>query len=43
MKVIVFGGSGFLASHVADALTEAGHDVLIYDKVPSPYLDKKII
>lgn len=31
MKAIVFGGSGFLGSHVADALTQAGHQVAIYD------------
>src|SRR3989304_625650 len=37
-KVVVFGGSGFLGSHVADALTEAGYDVAIYDLKPSPYL-----
>lgn len=40
MKVTVFGGSGFLGSHVADALTEAGHAVIIYDLRPSPYLQK---
>lgn len=37
-KVVVFGGSGFLGSHVADALTDAGYDVTIYDLRPSPYL-----
>jgi UDP-glucose 4-epimerase len=36
--VIVFGGSGFLGSHVADALSDAGHRVRIFDRVPSPYL-----
>lgn len=39
-KVAVFGGSGFLGSHVADALTEAGHIVTIYDRIKSPYLKK---
>jgi UDP-glucose 4-epimerase len=38
MNVIVFGGSGFLGSHVADALTEAGHAVTVYDLRPSLYL-----
>lgn len=38
MKIIVFGGSGFLGSHVADALTASGHEVTIYDLVRSPYL-----
>jgi len=37
-KVVVFGGSGFLGSHVADALTDAGHEVVIYDLKPSLYL-----
>lgn len=38
MKVAVFGGSGFLGSHVADALTVAGHDVSIFDIKESPYI-----
>jgi len=36
--VIVFGGSGFLGSHVADALSEAGNRVRIYDLTPSIYI-----
>jgi UDP-glucose 4-epimerase len=38
MKVVVLGGSGFLGSHVADQLTHAGHQVYIYDRAPSPWL-----
>ncbi len=38
MKAIVFGGSGFLGSHVADALTAAGYDVKIFDLRESQYL-----
>ena len=38
MKAIVFGGSGFMGSHVADQLTEAGYDVTIFDLESSPYL-----
>ena len=38
MNVIVFGGSGFVGSHVADALSEAGHEVTVADLVESPYL-----
>ena len=38
MKAIVFGGSGFIGSYVADVLLEKGHDVLIFDLKPSPYL-----
>jgi UDP-glucose 4-epimerase len=37
-KVVVFGGSGFLGSHVADHLSEAGYDVYIYDLSSSKYL-----
>ncbi|MFH1593909.1 MAG: NAD(P)-dependent oxidoreductase [Candidatus Omnitrophota bacterium] len=40
MKIAVFGGSGFLGSHVADVLSEAGHGVVIYDLKASPYLQK---
>jgi UDP-glucose 4-epimerase len=38
MKILVTGGSGFLGSHVADALSEAGHEVTIFDAVSSPWL-----
>lgn len=34
----VVGGAGFLGSHVADALTEAGHQVRIFDRTPSRWL-----
>ena len=40
MKAIVFGGSGFLGSHVADSLTKAGYEVTIFDLVQSPYKRK---
>jgi UDP-glucose 4-epimerase len=39
-KVVVFGGSGFLGSHVADALTDRGYDVTIFDLRVSPYCKK---
>ncbi len=38
--VCVFGGSGFLGSHVADTLTEAGYKVRIFDSQPSPFIQK---
>jgi UDP-glucose 4-epimerase len=38
MKTVVFGGAGFLGSHVADALTAAGHEVTVFDVQPSPYI-----
>jgi UDP-glucose 4-epimerase len=42
---VVYGGSGFLGSHVADALSDAGYQVRIFDREPSPYLrpDQKMI
>jgi len=40
MKVIIFGGSGFLGSHTADALIAKGHEVKIFDIVKSPYIQK---
>ncbi len=39
MNIIIFGGSGFLGSHVADALTRKGHVVTIYDTRGSAYLN----
>jgi UDP-glucose 4-epimerase len=38
MRVCVIGGAGFLGSHVADQLSEAGHDVLIFDRNSSAWL-----
>lgn len=38
LKVLVFGGSGFLGSHVADSLTSSGYEVTIFDLKPSTYL-----
>ena len=34
----MIGGSGFLGSHVADELSEAGYTVCVYDLRPSPWL-----
>lgn len=38
MRAIVFGGSGFVGSHVADALSDAGHLTTIFDCFSSPYI-----
>lgn len=34
-KVVVFGGAGFLGSHVSDKLTDLGYEVTIFDRVNS--------
>jgi UDP-glucose 4-epimerase len=38
LKAIVFGGSGFLGSHVVDELLKRGYETTIFDKAPSQYL-----
>lgn len=40
MKILVTGGSGFLGSHMADALSDRGHIVTIADQKKSKYLRK---
>ena len=30
-KIVVFGGSGFIGSHIADRLSADGYKVIIYD------------
>lgn len=37
-NVIVFGGAGFLGSHVADELTKRGYSVTVFDRNTTPYL-----
>jgi UDP-glucose 4-epimerase len=37
-RIVVTGGSGFLGSHIADALSDAGHSVVIIDIQPSKHL-----
>jgi UDP-glucose 4-epimerase len=37
-KAVVFGGSGFLGSHVADCLSMKGFKTVIFDTAESPYL-----
>ena len=38
MNITVWGGSGFLGSHVCDVLTESGHGVMIADINESPWI-----
>lgn len=39
-KVVVFGGSGFLGSYVADELSRRGYQVTIADMIESKYLQE---
>jgi UDP-glucose 4-epimerase len=39
-KVLVTGSSGFIGSHVADALEENGYKVKLFDAIPSKYKTK---
>ena len=41
MKILVTGGSGFLASHICDELSSNGHDVCIFDKKKSNFNQKR--
>ena len=40
-KILITGGSGFIAGHLADLLTEKGYQVIIFDKKKSKYFNKK--
>jgi len=39
-KITIWGGSGFIGSHVSDVLSEKGYKVIVADKVKSQYLKK---
>lgn len=42
MKAVVFGGSGFVGSHVADVLCDQGYEVTIFDLKKSSYLKESM-
>lgn len=39
-KILVTGSSGFIGSHVADALEKNGYQVVLFDTIPSKYKSK---
>jgi UDP-glucose 4-epimerase len=45
VRALVLGGAGFVGSHMADALSDAGHEVTVFDAAESPWLrdDQRLV
>ncbi len=46
MKIVITGGAGFIASHIADAYIKLGHEVVIIDNLSTgkkEYINKKAV
>lgn len=41
MRVLVTGGSGFIGSHVVDLAVDAGHDVVVLDRLPPTFANDR--
>ncbi len=39
MKILITGGAGFIASHIADAYIELGHDIVIIDNLSTGFAE----
>ncbi len=42
MTVLVTGGAGFIGSNLADALARDGHDVIVYDALSRPGVERNL-
>lgn len=40
MKALVIGGNGFIGTHLVDALLDAGHKAVVFDRYPSRYREQ---
>jgi UDP-glucose 4-epimerase len=39
MKILVTGGAGYIGSHMVCALSEKGHDIVVYDNLSTGHRD----
>ena len=39
MRMLITGGAGFIGSHLAEALLEAGHEVIVLDDLSTGSID----